>query len=707
MFSWFLSLTTYLAWQRVFPYLFDDEYGVLGAAAVLSGLEWVTPQGMPFYGFVLSLLVAPFYKLDLDPTTLYRVALSINGFFVAASAWLALHTVRRASPETPETVAILAVLAAFSYPAVVFYAGLALGETVLLFSLMLTIYGMTRVTSRQGGAVLGGVLFGTGLALAPYAHSRGLAFSLAAIPVVLIAMQAKWVTPRTAVTAMVAAVPVVLMLSTTKTWLIANFYSVVRAGTGSATDFASTRLWILAPEYWSNLLVVAYGQFSYLASASFGLLLVGIGGIIAITLGLRDVDRGNSSRVTIDDTKRVRIIIAAFVGLSLLGIMALSAISLGMPSHSNHYFYGRYNEVMIPVMIIIAILTLDRVGKKNHRSFLGFWSAAILVSVLSVFFIRWFPDAAFEKPTYWTQITAWFPFASDQWKIRPHAVASGVAIGGMILFAASLIGRRWAYVVLVSLFLASALHTSTSQHGLADIEGRDYSRLNRAYAGTLEGTNIAITRHPVWGALPAEKLQFSLPQSRVHFTNSEIAESRVVFDMSGTECDGNDSIWVSESSRFCVYDRKVFSEMQAENAVTNGVRIARTDTPARIEFGETIVAVGGFLQRTCAKAVPYFYLGWARYCLPTVNANVSHKGLTGEEHQELSVFVTDMAGEWLNEWRAPLDTRKLAAGKEIKVSLPIRFPSNLPAGNYRMHVTVFDVEGWDWRSLQSLDLIIR
>ena len=707
VFAWFAFLTTYLAWQRVFPYLFDDEYGVLGAAAVLSGLEWVTPQDMPFYGFVLSLLVAPFYKLDLDPTTLYRVALSINGIFVAASALLALHTVRRVSSETPETVAIVAVLAAFSYPAVVFYAGLALGETALLFSLMLTIYGLARISQQQKADLLGGMLFGTGLALAPYAHSRGLVFSLAALPVMLIALKAKWVGPVSMIAAVAAAVPIVLVLSTVKSWLMTHFYSVVRAGTGSATDFLENKLFaVLAPDNWFNLGLVAYGQFAYFASATFGLLLVGVVGIIAALVSLRRRATWELSAAVGNDAARSRVVVAGFSMLALLGMMVLSTITL-TGARADHFFYGRYNEVMAPVVIAAGIILLNGVYGLKRRLAIIWFGVAGGITVLSVFGIEVFPREIFDRPMIWNSLSAWHVHIHGEWRIEPRIIAIGTGAAVMLLWAALMVSRRGFAVVVASMFMAGTLHNYVVQHGGADRAWGIYGAFGKEYSDVLSDLDI-LNRSESWRLQgDARGLQFALPHSRMHFARPEIAQLQIMVDDSGEDCDEGDAIAVSAAVQLCIYDKDLFGEAKARLGMVKRVPSARTAAAARIELDRSVVEAGGVLQRLCARAAQYFYLGWARHCLPSVDAKVWRGGLSGEERQQLGVFVTDAAGKWLGEWRARLDTRQLATGKEVNVRIPIRFPADLPAGNYTMHVTVFDEEGWDWRSRVSVDLVVK
>ena len=133
IFLWFLAITLYLTQQRISPYIFNDEYGVLGAAATFAGYDWTAPSQMPFCGFLLSIFTFPLYFMDLEPSKLYRSILAVNAILIATSAVLALRTIQMLSGTRSEIFRIGAVILALSYPSVLHYSSLALGETALLF----------------------------------------------------------------------------------------------------------------------------------------------------------------------------------------------------------------------------------------------------------------------------------------------------------------------------------------------------------------------------------------------------------------------------------------------------------------------------------------------------------------------------------------------------------------------------------------------
>lgn len=707
VFLWFLLLTFYLGWQRIFPYLYDDEYGVLGAAAALAGLDWKTPLGMPFYGFVLSLLIAPFYKLNLEPTLLYRIALSINGFLVALSAFMALHILRRLFQGITELSRVLIVVAAFSYPSVIFYAGLALGETTLLFSFMLILYSLVLLFDQQRN-ILGVILLAIGLGVAPYAHSRGLAFWVAAAPILLCEFWNQWPMRRFLVTFLVIFFSVVAVLASVKYWLIDNFYSALNLGASSIAGFISTKLiTAFSPERWVDLALTAYGQFAYLASASFGLVILGLVGIIKV-LGSASLKFERRLREQKGEyTESAQVVIASFIGLSFLIMFLLSVVFLAGGPHANHFFYGRYNEILVPTLLISAFVFIDSQAHQSRLAFYSWMFGIICLSSFSALIIFCFPERIFEQPTFWTQITGWFPHIQGAWKIEPKMMAIGIFFGGIIILVSVFLGRTLLILTVIFLFVSSSFYTISGQHFLADQNGAEYANLSRMYRLHLSGHNIYSVRDPKWGFLPAEGLQIALPYSRIHFNNIPDDPATIIFDTASNHCKELIMVVTAVNAKLCVHDPALLESIKAISRRMEVLSDGRSAPPTRIEIKATKIETSGVVSRACAFMAPFFYTGWARYCLPSVVVNVKREGLTGHERQQLGIFISDQSGRWLTEWRVPLDTDALALGEPITVRIPVRFPANLPSGDYRLHIAMFDDVGWDWRSTTSLSLHIK
>jgi|GEM_PF-3645550 len=703
VFLWFFATTLVLVWQHKFPYLYDDEYGVLGAAAVLSGHDWMARPGMPFYGFGLSLLIAPFYNLSLDPTTLYRLVLSVNGLLIALSAVLALRTVKLIFPLSfpiPQLLQTGAVIAAFSYPAALFYAGLAMGETILLFCFTLIAYGFVSLVGQKVPKYFAPILLGLGLGLAPYAHSRGLVFWLAAVPVLWYALRARWVETKSIGVALLSGMLIAGVLSIVKSWLIANFYSGIASGSGSALDFMASKFSLLEPDKLVVLLRVAWGQLAYLATSSFGLVFVGL---VAIVVVLRPSHTNGNQTVAMDESTKKQRIAAALVGLAFVLMFTVSVLQMGTPQNGDHFFYGRYNEVLLPTVLIAALLFFASFERPQCYARLTWFAAGLMLAVLLMFGVLQFPAEIFERCTYFTQITGWFVHIQGVWKIQPAIIIVGTLVGGILLAMALVLSRRAFILALMAIFTAGTLHNYEHQHRRADRFWAGYGNLAKAYGVPLSGEPIHVVGPSIYG----EAMQFAFPNARVIFAGQGNSEASAILDLDGKYCTESNTMGRVGEAKLCILDTGFRNKIMQSSTPIETTPSARSCPPARIHIDQPAVETGGAVDRACALAADFFYSGWARYCLPSVEIQVSRGQLSGTERQKLGLFITNAKGKWLSEWSADLDTQELARDETIRVKSPIRFGGTTPSGNYQLNVAIVDADGWDWRSKASVRLIVK
>lgn len=705
VFFYFMSFTFYLVTQREFPYLYDDEYGVLGAAAVLAGYDWTAPAGMPFYGFGLSLLIAPLYKLGLEPTPLYRAALSVNGLMVAASAILAMRTLRQLELPILGSIRIGIVVAAFSYPAVLFYAGLAMGESVLLFCLMLIIYSLVSIVGREQKQYVMPILLGLGLGLAPYAHTRGLVFWLVAVPIIVLAIRARWLTLKTVAVALAAAALVAAGLAGIKSWILVHFYSELRAGTGSAGDFMASRATLLTPEHLIVIARVAFGQFTYLATSTFGLVLAGI---VACFTGAWPLLAAQTQLGAATDLRGQRQAIAAgLVAMATSLMFTLSVAQMGMPVRADHFFYGRYNEVVLPPVLVAALVLFFVVSESGRRVGVLWLTAAIAVSVLLMFGVSLFPAELFERNMFWNPISGWFVHIHGPWKIEPVRIAVGTLIGGLILVVAFALSRRLFLFGVGIMFVTAALHNYAVQHKGGDEAWSWYGKLNTFYGKPFTGKLLALVDAEGRSRIGSEALQFALPNALVKFDTSELGSLDVIFDRTWSYCNEENTIGRVGPTVLCVLDENLRRKIE-KFAVPELLRLSARDlAPASIQIDEERVLLLDGMWRLCAKAEKYFYTKWARYCLPSITVKVERSGVTGLESQKLGLFIIDEAKRWRGEMRHELDGEVLRRDGVVTVRVPLRLLSNLGPGVYTVNAAIFDEKGWDWRAVASTKLMIE
>jgi len=701
-FLWFLAATWFLVFERTVPYLYDDEYGVLGAAAVFAGLDWTAPAGMPYYGFAISFLIAPLYWLSLDPITLYRLSLSINGLLVAVSAVMALRTVRLITPSS-SLFRLSAVFVAFSYPAVQFYVGLAMGETILLFCFTLIVYALTALIDQPRRQNLIPVLLGLGLALAPYAHSRGLVFCLAAVPVGWLAWHERWVETRDVGLVVWSGSLVFGSLFFVKTWLLSNFYVQVRSGSGSVWDFIVSRIGMLDIDQVLVIARVIWGQLAYFATASFGLVFVGIAAIYTVLRRGGGADAANAEAV------RKQLIAAAFVGFSCLLMFAASVLQLVQTTRADHFFYGRYNEVMAPALLIAALLSFANITREQYVIRMIRFFAAILLMVVFMLGVNLFPPEIFKWWTSFFSISSWSVYIRGAWKIEPRIILLGSAVCGMLLLGGLTLSRRLFMLVLLALFVSGTLRNYALQHKEGDRDWGNYVKVAEEYGELFAGKRIQVVGNTMFHG---EALQFVLPEAKVVFGNEKTDDIDAFLELSGEACNAPNTVAQLGRAEFsranlCLADEGLRRAVMLSSKAEEPVLHARDLPPASFWVAPTVITIRGAAQRACAHAAKLYYLAWARYLLPSIEVEVARAGLTGKETQQLGFFIRNAEGEWVSEWRESLDGRLLSAKGRVRVKSYVRFGGSWPAGNYQLSIAVFDEEGWDWRSVASVALSIR
>jgi hypothetical protein len=257
------------------------------------------------------------------------------------------------------------------------------------------------------------------------------------------------------------------------------------------------------------------------------------------------------------------------------------------------------------------------------------------------------------------------------------------------------------------MFTVAALHNYAIQHRGGDRAWSWFAKLGGAYGASLSGKEVAMVDNTTMGWISGEALQFAMPRARVTFDPQKAGEAGAILDLTGKSCSAGNTIERVGNVSLCVYDEALRSKMGKSTARISSAPPARSRQSARLRMHGAEIVTGGVVGRVCAMAAKFFYSGWGRYCLPSVTVHVEREGLNGEEWQQLGLFITDSAGNWLGEMRADLDTHQLARNEALTVKVPVRFDWRMPPGKYTLHAAILDADGWDWRSVASINLTLK
>ncbi|MEK6276823.1 MAG: hypothetical protein AABM29_02265 [Actinomycetota bacterium] len=300
-------------------------------------------QNAPFYRGGYSLLFSPFLDLSSDPSLVYHLVLVLNAA-LAASVFPLLYVLLTRYAGVEARTALWAALAGAAYPAVTVLSQVAMSENALfpLACVWLIAFGGLLAARDPRGSLLWGMGLGASTAALWTVHGRMVT------AVVLTAVLVAWLGVRRRLPpAAVAAVLVVLAAGILGTHLL-NTYLIDHNYGGSAPNEANDRL----SSFWgghgpltaaANLL----GQAWYLVVSTFGLAAVVFARVVARAGGLgAEEDREQLPPVT-----------PILVVLTVL-LLLVSAGSFPVRTRPDMLIYGRYVEVVTPVLVALGLAML-------------------------------------------------------------------------------------------------------------------------------------------------------------------------------------------------------------------------------------------------------------------------------------------------------------------------------------------------------------
>jgi hypothetical protein len=348
------------------PTVHPDEWGSLINGQVLIGhTEAPIPTGS-FYPAGYGLVTGLGAFLTGSMAGAYRFSLLANVVCAVATAWSAGYLARRgfgASKSMSRLVMALVfvmpgtlVSAMFSWPEIAIrlaYVGLVLAVVSVSRS-----RSMTRVAS-----------LGLYVGLLPGLHGR---FTLL-VPIV--GLVVLWWLVEAMITRMTA---VVTLVTTATGYLLARSMNrFVKSAVYLESYNQENRLLgrLFRPSVWPALLRTMVGQSWYLVATTFGLAAVGV---VYAVLTLK---RGPSLRTIVRDPERTGLL---FVVVATTSVIFTGGLQLLYGNRGDHLIYGRYVEMLAPVLIALACVGLER--KYRESQFVWFLSA-ISILVFALFYV--------------------------------------------------------------------------------------------------------------------------------------------------------------------------------------------------------------------------------------------------------------------------------------------------------------------------------
>ena len=343
---------TTVAMRQAGPTVHPDEWGFLSNGQVLIGhTEAPIPTGSFYpagYGLVTGLGALITGSLPGS----YRFALLANVVLAVLTAWFAGRLAVRGFGATKLMGRLVSALV-FVLPGTIVTAMFAWPETAsrLAFLVFISLV-MTVAKNRTSIQVLGLGLF-TGLM--PALHGR---FTLL-IPVVG-AVFLWWGIQRLISRRMALLAVFVTAIGYEGSRLLNQF---VKRSLYEESYDQETRLLsrLVDPNLWPALLRTMVGQTWYLTATSCGLLGVGI------AFAIRRIRSEGGARTVSSDPQRLGLLVLI---VSSMLVVFTGGLQLLHGNRGDHLIYGRYVEILVPALLVVACVGIEKASVLAQRAWL-------------------------------------------------------------------------------------------------------------------------------------------------------------------------------------------------------------------------------------------------------------------------------------------------------------------------------------------------
>lgn len=341
------------------PIVMPDETGFWAAGAFFSGKDWSgTIKLAPYYGLGYGFLQAPLMLIFDDPVIIFRAAIVLNVLFMVGDYFIAVIVAKNLFPHVNIYIRCLASFVITVYSSFLYNSQTTYVESVVVFIFWLIILLMIRLI--QNPKIWYSIFMAIAVAYLFALHQRTLGILIAVIMTYIILLCQKKINWKNILAFIVGVAVIVGCILIIKSNLVTEMY---QNGSSVATnDFsgqAGKILYIFTPKGFISLCINVIGRIMYLGTATFGMIYVGIF-FICKTI-FRQIY--NWKKKISDSGKDDLVVLKFFMILCLLAAIGISAIFMISGSRNDHIIYGRYSEYVIAPILLIALLSLDKLKK--------------------------------------------------------------------------------------------------------------------------------------------------------------------------------------------------------------------------------------------------------------------------------------------------------------------------------------------------------
>lgn len=357
------------------PIQFPDEYGYWAQAANLMGYDWSAVSSMYlYYSFGYSLLLTILMRITENPTLLYQCAVVTN-FVLLCGSILLLHQILKEILKSNRTKLIAMTSGVgILYSSFLVYMHITFSEIMLVFGYLLTLYLFLRFT--QNCNWINTIFLAGSISYLYMVHMRTIGCLLATFICVWIFA---WRDKKKRSYALLFSIILLILFCFSTFWknqYMDAVYGMEKMDTAKVNDYGGQigkilQLFTLRGIW--NFLCSVMGKVFYLGASTYGLFFWGI------------VFVGKETKayfIKKDKTKLGSVYILSATFLTI----CVSAVGMLETGRLDGVMYGRYNEMVIPVVVSLGVWELWHTTerKKGLIVYLVLQSTGMLLCSLSI-----------------------------------------------------------------------------------------------------------------------------------------------------------------------------------------------------------------------------------------------------------------------------------------------------------------------------------
>lgn len=342
--------------QKIYGFtLYPDEFGYWSSAANAVGYDWSETASMgSYYSYGYSLILIPVLKLFSGGVRAYRAALAVNMVLMCVSVILLWKISLKVFPQMEKTKREFACGVGVLYPAWIFYMQTTMSEALLNFLFITIAYLFLCFIEKPRTATA--IFLAVALIYLYSVHMRTVAVVIAGmIACILWGFTESGKKKQVFLLGIVLAAAGFLSLQL-KERTIFEVYTYAEQNSLAVNDYASQ--WekladLLTLQGSTRLIESIIGKLFYLGVSSFGIFYWGIGWCACKSVFLISAFK-----------KRQRVLpehwLAFFLLLAAVGEVLISSIYMYRAGSIDCLIYGRYTELLVPIMLLLGIVAMDK-----------------------------------------------------------------------------------------------------------------------------------------------------------------------------------------------------------------------------------------------------------------------------------------------------------------------------------------------------------